>query len=98
MMPSRVLTRTGKGTEHIISERSISTSPAQNSESKGVCDMKVSPIPWHVFLDACVEENTVTLDRWLQRWSFADDGARPSVEPAQYGSDVGKTVPMVGVG
>ncbi|MFQ5683652.1 MAG: hypothetical protein ACE5HC_10325 [Candidatus Binatia bacterium] len=44
--------------------------------------MKVSLIPWHVFLEACEEENADVLEGWVKRWLFADDGVRVSVEPA----------------
>ena len=45
--------------------------------------MEACTIPWHVFLETCNETNTAALDEWLQRWTFADDGVMPSVEPAQ---------------
>lgn len=45
--------------------------------------MKVSIIPWHVFLEACKEEKKARLEGWLRRWVFADDGVRPSVEAAR---------------
>ena len=66
-----------------IKRRGDSNSPTENSELKGGCEMEASTIPWHVFLDTCNETNTAALDEWLQRWTFADDGVMPSVEPAQ---------------
>lgn len=66
-----------------IKRRGNSNSPTENTEPKGGYEMEVSTIPWHVFLEACNETNTSALDEWLRRWSFADNGVMPSVEPAQ---------------
>lgn len=71
---------TGRATGHTIS---LSGSLVEETKAKEVRDMKVSIIPWHVFLQACEEPKRVMLDGWLRRWVFADDGVRPSVEPAR---------------
>jgi hypothetical protein len=36
--------------------------------------MKKSLIPWHVFLAAIAGEEPGTIESWLDRWGFTDDG------------------------
>ena len=50
--------------------------------------MKVSVMPWHVFWDAFEKQGPPPLDRWVQRWVFADDGIRAMVKsPSLEGKD-----------
>ena len=36
--------------------------------------MNISVIPWHVFLDALLKQQPNTLENWLRRWRFANEG------------------------
>ena len=36
--------------------------------------MKISLIPWHVFLDALKMQQPNTLENWLRRWLFTNEG------------------------
>ena len=36
--------------------------------------MDISVIPWHVFLDALQKQQPTTLELWLGRWWFTNDG------------------------
>ncbi len=36
--------------------------------------MKISVIPWHVFIDALKKQQPAVLEFWLKRWLFANDG------------------------
>jgi hypothetical protein len=36
--------------------------------------MKISVIPWHIFLSALNKQNPNTVEIWLRRWLFANEG------------------------
>lgn len=36
--------------------------------------MKLSMIPWHVFLYALKRQSPATLEAWLGRWRFTNEG------------------------
>ncbi len=36
--------------------------------------MKISVIPWHVFIDALLKQQPGTLEVWLRRWLFTNEG------------------------
>ena len=36
--------------------------------------MNISVIPWHVFLDALLRQQPNTLENWLRRWLFTNEG------------------------
>ena len=36
--------------------------------------MKISVIPWHVFIDALLKQQPSTLEAWLRRWLFTNEG------------------------
>jgi hypothetical protein len=36
--------------------------------------MKISVIPWHVFFEALKKQQPSTLEAWLRRWLFANEG------------------------
>ena len=36
--------------------------------------MNISLIPWHVFLDALTKQQPQTLELWLRRWLFTNEG------------------------
>jgi hypothetical protein len=36
--------------------------------------MYISVIPWHVFLDALLKQQPRTLESWLRRWLFTNEG------------------------
>ncbi len=36
--------------------------------------MNISVIPWHVFLDALLKQQPQTLEAWLRRWLFTNEG------------------------
>jgi hypothetical protein len=36
--------------------------------------MNISIIPWHVFLDALKKQQPGTLELWLRRWLFTNEG------------------------
>ena len=36
--------------------------------------MDFSVIPWHVFLDALKQQQPTTLEIWLRRWWFTNEG------------------------
>jgi hypothetical protein len=36
--------------------------------------MEISMIPWHVFLDALNKQQPTTLEIWLRRWLFTNEG------------------------
>jgi len=36
--------------------------------------MNIAVIPWQVFLDALQKQQPTTLEAWLRRWLFTDDG------------------------
>jgi hypothetical protein len=36
--------------------------------------MDISVIPWHVFLDALKKQQPSTLEIWLGRWLFTNEG------------------------
>ena len=36
--------------------------------------MKISVIPWHVFIDALFKQQPGTLEVWLRRWLFTNEG------------------------
>lgn len=42
--------------------------------------MKVSVVPWHVFWQACDNQEPAPAERWLQRWAFGDRGVGPLVK------------------
>ncbi|HYA27899.1 MAG TPA: hypothetical protein VEI95_03720 [Acidobacteriota bacterium] len=49
--------------------------------------MNISVIPWHVFLDALLKQQPQTLEGWLRRWLFTNEGvimAHPNVGPKNY--------------
>jgi hypothetical protein len=37
--------------------------------------MRISVIPWHVFLDALKKQSPSTLESWLRHWLFTNEGA-----------------------
>jgi hypothetical protein len=36
--------------------------------------MKISVIPWHVFTEALLQQEPSTLELWLRRWLFTNEG------------------------
>ncbi len=36
--------------------------------------MKISLIPWHVFLEALRKQAPTTMEAWLRRWLFTNEG------------------------
>ncbi len=36
--------------------------------------MEFSFIPWHVFLDALKKQKPTTVEAWLRRWLFTNEG------------------------
>jgi len=36
--------------------------------------MDISVIPWHVFLDALKKQQPTTIELWLRRWLFTNEG------------------------
>lgn len=36
--------------------------------------MNISVIPWHVFIDALLKQQPSTLETWLRRWLFTNEG------------------------
>lgn len=36
--------------------------------------MDISVIPWHVFLDALRKQQSTTVELWLRRWLFTNEG------------------------
>jgi hypothetical protein len=36
--------------------------------------MNIIVIPWNVFLDALLKQKPQTLDAWLRRWLFTNEG------------------------
>jgi len=36
--------------------------------------MNICVIPWHVFLDALLKQQPQTLEIWLRRWLFTNEG------------------------
>jgi hypothetical protein len=36
--------------------------------------MKISVIPWHVFIEALLQQEPSTLELWLRRWLFTNEG------------------------
>ena len=45
--------------------------------------MNISVIPWHVFLDALLKQQPQTLENWLRRWLFTNEGviiANPNIQ------------------
>lgn len=36
--------------------------------------MNIIVIPWNVFLDALLKQKPQTLDTWLRRWLFTNEG------------------------
>lgn len=36
--------------------------------------MNISVIPWHIFFDALKKQQASTLEVWLRRWLFANEG------------------------
>jgi len=55
--------------------------------------MKVSIIAWRFFWDAVDKQDPPVLDRWLERWVFADDGVALSIRAQR---DRNFLVPSVG--
>ena len=36
--------------------------------------MKISVIPWHVFIEALLQQEPGTVELWLRRWLFTNEG------------------------
>lgn len=36
--------------------------------------MEISVIPWHVFIDALKKQQPSTIELWLRRWLFTNEG------------------------
>jgi len=36
--------------------------------------MNITVIPWHVFRDALLKQQPQTLESWLRRWLFTNEG------------------------
>ncbi len=36
--------------------------------------MKIAVIPWHVFFEALKQQQPSTLENWLRRWLFTNEG------------------------
>jgi hypothetical protein len=36
--------------------------------------MKIAVIPWHVFFEALKQQRPSTLENWLRRWLFTNEG------------------------
>jgi hypothetical protein len=36
--------------------------------------VKISLIPWHVFIEALKKQQPALLELWLSRWLFTNDG------------------------
>lgn len=51
--------------------------------------MEFPIIPWKVFLDALEHQQTNTLEPWLRRWWFTDEGV--IMESAAWQEMVGRT-------
>ncbi len=43
--------------------------------------MRVSVIPWHVFFEALRKQQPNSLESWLRRWLFTNEGVIMSISP-----------------
>jgi len=43
-------------------------------QTKDKQKMNISVIPWQVFLDALLKQQPGTLESWLRRWLFTNEG------------------------
>ena len=41
--------------------------------------MNISVIPWHIFFEALKKQQPSTLETWLRRWLFANEGVLMSM-------------------
>lgn len=55
------------------SRSSRQKNPVARQQKKG-WDMEFKVIPWQVFLEALKKQQPRTLDIWLRRWLFANEG------------------------
>lgn len=52
----------------------MNESPGNRTERPGKGAMEFALIPWHVFLDTLEKQQPGTLDAWLLRWLFTNEG------------------------